>query len=71
MKEGVMEAMTDFRGWREAELENRLKELLRAIRPLSEEAEREARLRWSRVAKPLGSLGVLEEDITRIVPAKT
>lgn len=41
-------------------------EWIRQIGPSDPEAEAAARLRWDTLAKPLGSLGVLEEDITRI-----
>lgn len=56
----------DYRTWTEAELEQRLSELLRRIEPPSETAAEQARVRWSQVAKPLGSLGLLEEDVTEI-----
>ena len=36
------------------------------IVPVSEEAENLARLRWSHVAKPLNSLGLLEEAVIRV-----
>ena len=43
-----------------------LKELCAGIRPADAQAAAAAADHWSRVAKPLGSLGVLEEDIVRI-----
>lgn len=39
---------------------------LSQIQPPDEEAMEMARLRWSHVAKPLNSLGILEEDIIKI-----
>ena len=44
----------------------RLEERLGQIIPVSEEAMEQARMRWSHVAKPLGSLGVLEEDVQKL-----
>lgn len=44
----------------------RLEERLGQIIPVSEEAMEQARMRWSHVAKPLGSLGVLEEAVVKI-----
>lgn len=41
-------------------------ELLSEIQPISAEAEKLARAHWSRVAKPLGSLGQLEEMVVRM-----
>lgn len=43
-----------------------LDEKLRKIQPPDEEAAYQARVRWNAVAKPLHSLGVLEEDIIKI-----
>ena len=43
-----------------------LEDKLASIRPGDEEAAGKARRRWDALAKPLGSLGVLEEDIVRI-----
>ncbi|WP_313342954.1 nicotinate-nucleotide--dimethylbenzimidazole phosphoribosyltransferase [Lacrimispora sp.] len=43
-----------------------LKESLLKIAPLDEEAMEMSKIRWSRVAKPLYSLGALEEDIIKI-----
>ena len=39
-----------------------LKKALQQIRPVSSETKKAARLRWDQVAKPLNSLGILEED---------
>lgn len=43
-----------------------LQEIIRQIRPADPVAARAARRRWDSLAKPLGSLGVLEDDITAI-----
>lgn len=43
-----------------------LKSYICAIHPPHEEAMRLSALRWSHVAKPLNSLGILEEDIIKI-----
>lgn len=48
------------------ETEESLEELLSEIGPLSERAMEQAKKRWSQVAKPLYSLGILEEVIVRI-----
>ena len=47
-----------------------LKKALQQIRPVSSETKKAARLRWDQVAKPLNSLGILEEDLVRIVGAQ-
>ncbi|MCI8886519.1 MAG: nicotinate-nucleotide--dimethylbenzimidazole phosphoribosyltransferase [Hungatella sp.] len=44
----------------------KLEEEISRIRPISQEARGRARQRWSHVAKPLNSLGVLEEDVVKI-----
>ena len=44
--------------------EERLKERLAAIRPASEQAREQARQHWAACAKPLGSLGLLEDALT-------
>lgn len=49
-----------------AELEAMLSEHLGNIQIPNEAALKKAGLRWSKVAKPLSSLGLLEEDITQI-----
>ena len=56
----------DFRSWAEEELDSCFMSLKSRIRPLDSDALSEARFRWSKVAKPLGSLGLLEEAITQI-----
>lgn len=43
-----------------------LQALAGAIEPPDEAARQRAQARWDAVAKPLGSLGVLEEDVARI-----
>lgn len=48
--------------WKESEV----KKMLEGIRPLDQAAMSQAKKRWSQVAKPLNSLGILEEDIIRI-----
>ena len=47
-----------------------LKKALQQIRPVSSETKKAARLRWDQVAKPLNSLGILEEDLVRIAGAQ-
>lgn len=46
--------------------EERLNELLSGIRPADRTAMELAKKRWNSVAKPIGSLGILEEDIIKI-----
>jgi nicotinate-nucleotide--dimethylbenzimidazole phosphoribosyltransferase len=43
-----------------------LEELIKGIKEPKEEARKAALLHWDALAKPLGSLGLLEEDITKI-----
>jgi nicotinate-nucleotide--dimethylbenzimidazole phosphoribosyltransferase len=43
-----------------------LKDYLSAIQPPDKKAMEAARLRWAHVAKPLNSLGILEDDIVKI-----
>ena len=66
----VEKQLADYRGWKENALEERLRELKRQILPADREAEQRALSRWQSVAKPLGSLGVLEEDIVRIAAVR-
>ena len=47
-----------------------LERAIEKILPVSCEAAREAKRRWDQVAKPLNSLGVLEEDLVRIAAAQ-
>lgn len=44
----------------------KLEDIRDQIEPGSEEAKRKARERWSHVAKPLGSLGLLEDAVVKI-----
>ena len=44
----------------------RLQTLLHAITPLDESAMQQARVRWAQIAKPLDSLGLLEELVVRM-----
>ena len=44
----------------------RMEEILKGIRPADVKAMEQARLRWDGLAKPLGSLGLLEEMVIRI-----
>lgn len=43
-----------------------LQTLLEGIAPTDENAKRESQHRWGQIAKPLGSLGLLEEEIIRM-----
>lgn len=45
---------------------DRLMTLLASIRPADQTAVEEAERRWNSIAKPIRSLGILEEDLTRI-----
>lgn len=65
-RQGIGTLAGDFRGWTEEALTERFESLRAQIRPLDPAAFSRAGLRWSKVAKPLGSLGILEDDITRI-----
>lgn len=47
-------------------MNDELYQYISQIRPLNERAMEEARIRWANVAKPLYSLGVLEEDLIKI-----
>lgn len=46
--------------------EGELWEVLKAVRPADQRAKERAKRRWASVAKPIGSLGVLEEDVIKI-----
>lgn len=48
------------------ETEKELKRLLSGISPADKKAMEAAKKRWNSVAKPIGSLGILEEDIIKI-----
>ena len=52
-----------------ADMKN-LEKIIQSIQPRSEEAYRGSVARWNALAKPLGSLGVLEEDISRIAAVR-
>ena len=58
--------LVDFRGRTEKELEQCLKAVGQQIAPADPKIYEQAAFRWSKVAKPLNSLGILEEDIMRI-----
>ena len=65
----TLESLEDFRHFSEKELEIRFAQLKKRIVPADETIREQAEKHWGRVAKPLGSLGVLEEDIIRIAAA--
>lgn len=46
-----------------------LEEAVKAVRGVDQNAMDEARRHWNRIAKPLNSLGILEDDIVRIAGA--
>ena len=46
-----------------------LDEVVKSVKQADEAAVKQALRRWDQVAKPLNSLGVLEEDIVRIAGA--
>ena len=46
-----------------------LREAIGMIKPIDQAIRRQAKQHWDQVAKPLESLGVLEEDIIRIAAA--
>lgn len=50
--------------------EKKLKQLLGQIAPPDRTAMEAAKKRWNSVAKPIGSLGILEKDITKIAGIK-
>lgn len=58
--------LVDFRGWTEEELERWLEAVRQQIISADSEVYEQAAFRWSKVAKPLNSLGILEEDIMKI-----
>lgn len=61
-----LEGCEDFRAYSQERLEIILQERLSRIESVSKKSREAAQLHWSRVAKPLGSLGVLEENLARI-----
>ena len=66
----TLESLEDFRHFSEKELEIRFAQLKKRIVPADETIREQAEKHWGRVAKPLGSLGVLEEDIVRAAAAQ-
>lgn len=67
---GTLESLEDFRHFSEKELETRFDQLKKQIVPADKTIREQAEKHWGRVAKPLGSLGVLEEDIVRAAAAQ-
>ena len=61
----TLESLEDFRHFSEKELEIRFDQLKKQIIPADKTIREQAEKHWGHVAKPLGSLGVLEEDIVR------
>ena len=61
----TLESLEDFRHFSEKELEIRFDQLKKQIVPADKTIREQAEKHWGHVAKPLGSLGVLEEDIVR------
>lgn len=66
----TLESLEDFRHFSEKELEIRFDQLKKQIVPADKTIREQAEKHWGRVAKPLGSLGVLEEDIVRAAAAQ-
>jgi nicotinate-nucleotide--dimethylbenzimidazole phosphoribosyltransferase len=56
----------DYREWPEEDLWELFSDLALRIGPADQAAFERCGLRWSRVAKPLGSLGALERDIQKL-----
>ena len=67
---GTLESLEDFRHFSEKELEIRFDQLKKQIVPADKTIREQAEKHWGHVAKPLGSLGVLEEDIVRAAAAQ-
>ena len=59
-----------FSAFFEKELEIRFDQLKKQIVPADKTIREQAEKHWGHVAKPLGSLGVLEEDIVRAAAAQ-
>ena len=59
-----------FSAFSEKELEIRFDQLKKQIVPADKTIREQAEKHWGHVAKPLGSLGVLEEDIVRAAAAQ-
>ena len=70
MQPGTLDALEDFRNWELAALEKRFEKRIAEIIPADKVIRGQALKHWSRVAKPLGSLGVLEEDVVRLAAAQ-
>ena len=66
----TLESLEDFRHFSEKELEIRFDQLKKQIVPADKTIREQAEKHWGHVAKPLGSLGVLEEDIVRTAAAQ-
>mgnify|MGYP000525546024 FL=1 len=66
----TLESLEDFRHFSEKELEIRFDQLKKQIVPADKTIREQAEKHWEHVAKPLGSLGVLEEDIVRAAAAQ-
>ena len=66
----TLESLEDFRYFSEKELEIRFDQLKKQIVPADKTIREQAEKHWGHVAKPLGSLGVLEEDIVRAAAAQ-
>ena len=66
----TLESLEDFRHFSEKELEIRFDQLKKQIVPADKTIREQAEKHWGHVAKPLGSLGVLEEDIVRAAAAQ-
>ena len=66
----TLESLEDFRHFSEKELEIRFDQLKKQIIPADKTIREQAEKHWGHVAKPLGSLGVLEEDIVRAAAAQ-
>ncbi len=67
---GTMETLEDFRNWDLNSLEREYAGLTAKITPSDMNMHNEALNHWSHIAKPLGSLGVMEENIAKISAAQ-
>lgn len=63
IRETLVRTVSFVKQLSEAQAEQRLQSLLEKIEEPDREARKNAGLRWSNVAKPLNSLGILEEQI--------
>lgn len=66
----LQEALPDLRGESLLDLKAAFSALIKRIRPADRGAKALAERRWASIAKPLGSLGVLEEMISGICAAQ-